>query len=58
MEEIARRVTSPNGTTQAGLAVLDAELPRLIERVVEAAERRSAELAADARAIDSSPARP
>ncbi len=58
MEEIARRVTSPNGTTQAGLAVLDAELPGLIERVVEAAGRRSAELAADARAIDSSPARP
>lgn len=58
MDEIARRVTSPNGTTQAGLAVLDAELPDLIERVVAAAGRRSAELTADARAIDSSPTRP
>lgn len=58
MSEIARRVTSPNGTTQAGLGVLDAELNHLLERTIAAAERRSAELAAAARVIDSTPARP
>lgn len=58
LEELARRVTSPNGTTQAGLEVLDAELPNLIERTITAAGRRSAELAAAARDIDSVPVRP
>ena len=38
-------VTSPNGTTQAGLDVLMAELPDLMARTVAAAVRRSRELA-------------
>ncbi|SHI53447.1 pyrroline-5-carboxylate reductase [Wenxinia saemankumensis] len=37
-------VTSPNGTTQAGLEVLMAELPDLMRRTVSAASRRSREL--------------
>lgn len=37
-------VTSPNGTTQAGLEVLMAELPDLMERTIAAATRRSVEL--------------
>ena len=49
MDEIVARVRSPNGTTQAGLEVLDAELPALIDRTLTAASRRSAELAAAAR---------
>lgn len=49
MDEIVRRVKSPKGTTEAGLEVLDAELPGLFERTVEAAGRRSAELAEAAR---------
>jgi pyrroline-5-carboxylate reductase len=53
MEEIVRRVKSPKGTTEAGLEVLDAELPALVERTIAAAGRRSAELAAEARGIDS-----
>jgi pyrroline-5-carboxylate reductase len=47
MTELARRVTSPNGTTQAGLEVLDPELPDLIDRTLAAATRRSGELAAE-----------
>jgi pyrroline-5-carboxylate reductase len=49
---IARRVASPNGTTEAGLAVLDkdAALDRLIAETIEAATRRGAELAKKARA--------
>ncbi|GAA4017506.1 pyrroline-5-carboxylate reductase [Sphingomonas swuensis] len=47
MEELARRVTSPNGTTEAGLKVLDPELGDLIDRTLAAATRRSAELAAE-----------
>ncbi|PIE09634.1 MAG: pyrroline-5-carboxylate reductase [Rhodobacterales bacterium] len=46
--ELRRNVTSPNGTTQAGLEVLmDAEagLPPLIRRTVAAAAARSKELA-------------
>jgi len=45
--QLRRDVTSPNGTTQAGLEVLmDAEhgLPPLIRRTVRAAARRSEEL--------------
>lgn len=49
MAELARRVTSPGGTTEAGLKVLDAELPDLIDRTLAAATRRSAELAAETR---------
>ena len=51
MASIARRVASPKGTTEAGLAVLDADdaLGRLMARTLEAAARRSAELAAAAR---------
>lgn len=58
MDEIVRRVKSPKGTTEAGLGVLDAMLPALIECTIAAAERRSHELAAIARGIDSVPARP
>ena len=51
MEEVARRVASPNGTTEAGLAVLDADgvLDRLIAETIAAAARRGAQLAEDAR---------
>lgn len=51
MDAIARRVASPNGTTEAGLAVLDREhvLDALIGVTIDAAARRGAELAADAR---------
>jgi pyrroline-5-carboxylate reductase len=46
MDSIARRVASPNGTTEAGLAVLDREhvLDELIAVTIEAAARRGAEL--------------
>lgn len=51
MGEIARRVASPNGTTEAGLAVLDrdAVLDELIAVTIEAAARRGAELAEEAK---------
>jgi pyrroline-5-carboxylate reductase len=49
MAELARRVTSPNGTTEAGLKVLDADLPGLVDRTLAAATRRSAEMAAEIR---------
>lgn len=39
-------VTSPNGTTAAGLSVLMADLPNLIERTVAAASDRARELGA------------
>ena len=42
--QLRRDVTSPNGTTQAGLEVLMAELPPLIRRTVRAAAARSEEL--------------
>jgi pyrroline-5-carboxylate reductase len=42
--QLRRDVTSPNGTTQAGLEVLMAELPGLIRRTVAAAAARSREL--------------
>jgi pyrroline-5-carboxylate reductase len=49
--ELARRVASPGGTTQAGLDVLDrdAELARLIAATLRAARDRSAEMAREAR---------
>lgn len=50
MAEIARRVASPNGTTEQGLAVLDAAdgLLPLVERTLAAAVRRGQELAEEA----------
>lgn len=52
MDSIARRVASPKGTTEAGLAVLDREhvLDQLIAVTIEAAARRGAELADEAKA--------
>ena len=49
---IARRVASPNGTTQAGLDVLDRDhvLDELIALTINAAAARGAELAKEARA--------
>jgi pyrroline-5-carboxylate reductase len=44
--ELRRAVTSPGGTTQAGLEVLMAELPDLMTRTVAAATARSRELRA------------
>jgi pyrroline-5-carboxylate reductase len=51
MAEIARRVASPKGTTEQGLAVLDAAdgLNPLVERALAAAVRRGEELAEAAR---------
>ncbi|MGI8704524.1 MAG: pyrroline-5-carboxylate reductase family protein [Sphingomicrobium sp.] len=51
MEVLARRVASPKGTTEAGLAVLDREgaFQQLIGATIDAARRRGAELAAKAR---------
>ncbi len=55
MDEIARRVASPKGTTEAGLTVLDhdAVLDQLIAVTIEAAAKRGAELADEARAVSS-----
>ncbi|MEO8547224.1 MAG: pyrroline-5-carboxylate reductase [Sphingomicrobium sp.] len=52
MDAIARRVASPNGTTVAGLEVLDRDdvFDALIGVAIEAAARRGAELAEEARA--------
>jgi pyrroline-5-carboxylate reductase len=57
MEALAERVASPNGTTEAGLAVLDRDraLDTLVAETIAAAARRGAELAAAARSIDSAP---
>jgi pyrroline-5-carboxylate reductase len=51
MADLARRVASPNGTTEAGLAVLDGDggLDQLIERTIEAAAARGRSLAEEAR---------
>jgi pyrroline-5-carboxylate reductase len=45
--DLARRVTSPGGTTAAGLAVLDSDaaLNKLITDTLRAARDRGAELA-------------
>jgi pyrroline-5-carboxylate reductase len=53
MESIAKRVASPKGTTQAGLDVLDGEevLDQLIAITIEAAARRGAELAREAKEL-------
>jgi len=52
MASIAQRVASPKGTTEAGLAVLDHDevLDKLIALTIEAAGRRGAELAEEAKA--------
>lgn len=52
MDSVARRVASPKGTTEAGLAVLDHDevLDKLIALTIEAAGRRAAELAEEAKA--------
>jgi pyrroline-5-carboxylate reductase len=54
MDSIAMRVASPNGTTEAGLKILDNDqaLDRLMTRTLEAAGRRGQELAEAAR-VDS-----
>ena len=51
MPELARRVASPKGTTEAGLAVLDAPdgIRALIARMLAAAIARGKELADAAR---------
>ena len=52
MDSIARRVASPKGTTEAGLAVLDHDhvLDELVALTIDAAARRGAELAEEAKA--------
>jgi pyrroline-5-carboxylate reductase len=56
--ELARRVASPGGTTEAGLKVLDQDeaLSTLIRRTVAAGRDRSIEMAAEARARTDAPA--
>lgn len=51
MGSLARRVASPKGTTEAGLAVLDTEqvLDKLVALTIAAAARRGAELAEESR---------
>jgi pyrroline-5-carboxylate reductase len=51
MEELARRVASPNGTTEAGLSVLDRDgvLDQLVAVAIQAAARRGEELANEAK---------
>lgn len=52
MDSVAKRVASPKGTTQAGLDVLDHDhvLDELIALTIDAAARRGAELAEEAKA--------
>ena len=51
MDEVARRVASPKGTTEAGLAVLDHDrvLDQLVSLTIQAAAERGRQLAEDAR---------
>ena len=51
MGDLARRVASPKGTTEQGLAVLDSDdgLQPLVDRMLHAAIRRGEEMAAAAR---------
>jgi len=51
MDSVARRVASPKGTTEAGLAVLDHDhvLDELVAVTIDAAARRGAELAEEAK---------
>jgi len=50
MDDVVRRVASPNGTTEAGLAVLDQALRDLIGATIAAAARRGGELAEETKA--------
>jgi pyrroline-5-carboxylate reductase len=50
MDSVVKRVASPNGTTEAGLAVLDRALDDLVGVTIEAAARRGGELAEEAKA--------
>jgi pyrroline-5-carboxylate reductase len=52
MDSVAKRVASPKGTTEAGLAVLDHDhvLDELVALTIDAAARRGAELAEEAKA--------
>ena len=52
MEALSKRVASPRGTTEAGLAVLDHDevLNELISLAIDAAGRRGVELAEEAKA--------
>ena len=52
MDSVAKRVASPKGTTEAGLAVLDHNdvLDQLLALTIDAAARRGAELAEEAKA--------
>lgn len=54
MQSVAKRVASPNGTTEAGLAVLDryGSLDELIGLTIDAAVKRGEELAAAARSLE------
>ena len=51
MDSVAKRVASPKGTTEAGLAVLDHDhvLDQLVALTIDAAGRRGAELAEQAK---------
>jgi pyrroline-5-carboxylate reductase len=49
MDAVVKRVASPNGTTEAGLGILDPALDKLITATIEAASLRGQELAAEAR---------
>jgi pyrroline-5-carboxylate reductase len=49
MDDIARRVASPNGTTEAGLKVLDERLGALIDDTLDASAERGRQLAEAAR---------
>ena len=51
MDDIVRRVASPNGTTEAGLAVFSREdmLDKLVSLTIGAASRRAVELAEEAK---------
>ncbi|MEA3065855.1 MAG: pyrroline-5-carboxylate reductase, partial [Sphingomonadales bacterium] len=47
--ELARRVASPGGTTEAGLRVLDSEpgLRTLVRQALEASRKRGVEMAGE-----------
>ena len=51
MASVAKRVASPKGTTEAGLAVLDHDgvLDQLMALTIDAAARRGAELTREAK---------
>ena len=55
MDSVVRRVASPQGTTEAGLAVLDRDdvLNQLIAVTIEAAARRGSELAEETKVTSS-----